>query len=105
MNNLTVDPNTLMSSNKANSLQSTLSKSKDNEKLLQSCQDFEAMFIKQMLSSMKQTVNKSGFIKENMGEKIFDDMLSDEYSKKMASTSGFGIAEMMYKQLAIKKYQ
>lgn len=91
--------------NRAKSLQSSVNRSIDNKKLLESCKEFESMFVKQMLSSMKKTVHKSGFIKENMGEKIFDDMLYDEYSKSMTEASGFGIAQMMYKQLAADRYQ
>lgn len=105
MSDLTVDTSQLIGRNRAKSLQNSISRTSDDKKLKESCQEFEAMFIKQMLSAMKKTVNKSGLIKENMGEKIFDDMLNDEYAKSMASTSGFGIAEMMYKQLAIDKYQ
>lgn len=93
------------SSSKAEMLKRSVETSEDNKKLLKSCKEFESMFVKQMLNSMKKTVNKSGFIKENMGEKIFDDMLYDEYSKSMTETSGFGIAQMMYKQLAADKYQ
>lgn len=93
------------SQNRVNSLSNRVQSGKDNKKLMESCREFESMFIKQMLNSMKKTVNKSGFIKENMGEKIFDDMLYDEYSKNMAKSSGFGIAELMYKQLAADKYQ
>ncbi|WP_223111626.1 rod-binding protein [Thiospirochaeta perfilievii] len=105
MNNLNLDPNQIVGNSKAVNLQKSITNSKDDQKLKESCKEFEAMFIKQMLSSMKKTVNKSGLIKENMGEKIFDDMLSDEYSKSMAQTSSFGIADMMYKQLAVQKYQ
>ena len=90
--------------NKAKSLQTGI-KNGNDKKLLESCQDFESMFIKQMLDSMKKTINKSGLIKENMGEKIFDDMLYDEYAKKMATTSNLGIAKTMYKQLSATKYQ
>ena len=85
-------------------LQKKSNLSSDDKKLMETCKEFESMFIKQMLDSMKKTVNKSGLIKENMGEKIFDDMLYDEYSKKMASSSRFGIAETMYKQLSVAKY-
>ncbi len=91
--------------NQAKSLQTSVNSSSDSKKLMETCREFESMFIKQMLDSMKKTVNKSGLIKENMGEKMFDDMLYDEYSKKMAASSGFGIADTMYKQLSIDKYQ
>jgi peptidoglycan hydrolase FlgJ len=62
--------------------------------------EFESIFIKQMLNSMKSTIVKSDLIKEGMGEKIFDDMLYDEYAKKMSKTSDFGIGEMMYRSLS-----
>ena len=74
--------------------------SAQREKLKEACRDFEALFIKQMLDSMRKTVDKSGLIKRNMGEDIFEDMLYDEYAKKMTETSRLGIADMMYNQLS-----
>jgi len=105
MNSLNLDPTQLSGNSKATQLKNSITQNSDDAKLRQSCEDFEAMFVKQMLDSMKSTINKSGFIKENMGEEIFDDMLGDEYAKSMAESSDFGIADMMYKQLAAKKYQ
>lgn len=86
--------------NRTQSLQNHAKRTQDDKKLKETCQEFEAMFIKQMLNSMKSTVNKSGLIKESMGEKVFDDMLYDEYAMKMARESSFGISDMMYKQLS-----
>ncbi len=71
-----------------------------DEKLYQACKDFEALFVKQMLDSMRKTVTKSGLIKNGMAEDIFEDMLYDEYSRKMTNTAGFGVANLMYKQLS-----
>ncbi|MBN2617049.1 MAG: rod-binding protein [Spirochaetales bacterium] len=104
MNNL-IDTDQLIGNTKATSLKKSIERTADDKKLRETCEEFEAMFIKQMLSAMKSTVNKSDLIKENMGEKIFDDMLYDEYAKKMSKTAGLGIADMMYKQLAVKKYE
>lgn len=87
------------SNNRVLSLEKRVNSSED-KKLRETCQEFEAIFIKQMLKSMKNTVKKSGLIKESMGEKLFDDMLYDEYATKMSKTSGFGVGEMMYKQLS-----
>lgn len=86
--------------NKINNLESLSRQKLEDRKLKQTCVEFESIFIKQMLNSMKSTINKSGLIKESMGEKLFDDMLYDEYAQKMAKTSQFGIADMMYKQLS-----
>ncbi len=90
---------------KMKSLEQSVKNVKEDKALRESCQEFEAIFIKEMLKSMKSTVKKSGLIKENMGEKLFDDMLYDEYAEKMSNTSDFGIADMMYRQLSVGKYK
>jgi len=69
------------------------------DKLKEACRDFEAIFLKQMLSAMKKTVDKSELINGGMAEDIFDDMLYDEYAKIMAKTGSFGLADMMFRQL------
>ena len=72
-----------------------------DSKLYQACQDFQAVFIKQMLDTMRKTVDKSGgLIQPNEGEKVFEDMLYDEYSKKMSKSAGFDLADNLYKQMA-----
>ena len=62
-------------------------------------QEFEAIFIKQMLNVMRKSVAKSGLMDGGMAEDIFEDMLYDEYAQNMAKTGSFGIADMIYKQL------
>lgn len=73
---------------------------KEQDKLKEACQDFEAIFIKQMLDSMRKTINRTGLIERNMAEAIFEDMLYDEYADHMSKTADFGIAEIMYRQLS-----
>jgi len=63
------------------------------------CLDFESIFIKQMLNSMRKTVEKTGLLDGGMAEEIFEDMLYDEYAMKMARTADFGLAAMVYGQL------
>ena len=54
-----------------------------------------------MLDTMRKTVDKSGsLIQQNEGEKVFDDMLYDEYAKKMSKSAGFDLAGNLYKQMA-----
>jgi peptidoglycan hydrolase FlgJ len=72
-----------------------------DSKLYQACEDFQAVFIKQMLDTMRKTVDKSGsLMQDNEGGKIFEDMLYDEYSKKMSKSAGFDLADNLYKQMA-----
>ncbi len=71
-----------------------------NSKLYKVCQEFEAIFIKQMLNVMRKTVVKNELFHGGFVEEIFEDMLYDDYSKKMAHNGHFGLSEMMYKQLS-----
>ncbi|MBF0449134.1 MAG: hypothetical protein HQL67_13150, partial [Magnetococcales bacterium] len=63
----------------ATSVQSAQTNSKispaDRLRLREAAADFESMFVKQMLSSMRKAIPKEdgGLIKESEGEKIFRD--------------------------------
>ena len=83
-----------------NKLSSTSISNAEMKKLKSACDDFEAIFIKQMLDAMKKTINRSELTKRNMGEDIFEDMLYDEYSKKMSGAAGLGVGDMMFQQLS-----
>jgi flagellar protein FlgJ len=69
-------------------------------KLYGVCQEFEAIFIKQMLNVMRKTVHKSGLMDGGMAEEIFEDMLYDEYALKMAQSGQFGLSDMLYRELS-----
>lgn len=77
------------------------SKIDKSSRLYKVSQEFEAIFIKQMLNVMRKSVNKTGLMDGGMAEEIFEDMLYDEYAQKMAETGSFGIANMIYKQLSV----
>ncbi len=71
--------------------------------LYKACQDFEALFIKQMLDAMRKTVNKEeDMLNGGMSQDIFEGMLYDEYAKKMAETAQFGLSDMIYRQVSSK---
>jgi peptidoglycan hydrolase FlgJ len=71
--------------------------------LYKACQDFEALFIKQMLDAMRKTVNKADdMLNGGMSQDIFEGMLYDEYAKKMAETAQFGLSDMIYRQVSSK---
>ena len=71
--------------------------------LYKQCQEFEAIFVKMMLKEMKNSVLKTGLIDGGYAEDIFEDMLYDEYAKKMAQTAQFGLAETIYLQINHQK--
>jgi peptidoglycan hydrolase FlgJ len=72
---------------------------KEDKELRAACNDFETLFVKQMLDSMRKTVQKAEKSDGNGGKDYFEDMLYDNYAKSMSETANLGIAKMMYKQL------
>jgi len=73
-----------------------------NTELYDACLQFEALFIKQMLNSMRNTVDRvslSDSSTDATSRDFFEDMLYDNYADKMARTANLGIAKMMYLQL------
>ncbi len=61
--------------------------------------EFESLFARQMLDSMRATLNNGhDLLNGGMAEEIFNDMLYDEYARMMARTGSLGIAEMIVRQ-------
>ena len=69
-------------------------------RLREACNDFEAIFIKQMLKSMRQTIDKGGLMDGGFAQETYEDMLDDEYAKKIAGAARLGVADMLYRQLS-----
>lgn len=70
------------------------------KKLFDASVEFESIFVKMMLSQMKKSVQKSGMIEGGYAEEIFEDMLYDEYAKKISQNESLGIAEEIYRTLS-----
>ena len=63
-------------------------------------QDFEALFIHQMLKSMRNTVPKDEEMSSS--RRIFTEMLDEQIANTASRTGSFGLAQMVYKELAGK---
>lgn len=71
----------------------------DQAKLKEVAQDFESLFLKQMLDSMRSTLNKDNrLVDTGMAGEYFEDMLYEEYSKIMSKRGTFGITELIVDQ-------
>lgn len=71
--------------------------SKDDDKLREACQEFEAYFIQQMYKSMQSTIDDSdSLFKKSNATKTYTDFLIEEQSKVIASGQGLGLTDMMY---------
>ena len=71
----------------------------DEAKLREAANEFEAIFIQQMLKTMRKTSLESNFIKKSEGEKIFRSMLDDQYAILSAKSGRLGLGEMIFQQL------
>jgi flagellar protein FlgJ len=70
------------------------------DKLYEQCLELETFLMKTLLTGMRSTVQKTGFIDEGFAGKMYEDMLWDEYAKDFTKNAGFGLAEMAYLELS-----
>ena len=70
----------------------------DREKLKKACEEFESLFIFQMLKSMRETIPQTGFLGNGAAKDIYQNLLDQELSKNMANRKAIGFGELVYKQ-------
>ena len=71
-----------------------------NDKLYELCLELETFLIKNLIKSMRGTVQKTGLIDTGFAGEVYEDMLYDEYAKTFSKNANFGFAEMAYRDLA-----
>ena len=62
--------------------------------------DFEALFIQQMLKSMRDTIDKGDLFHGGSGEEVYTSLLDEELSKDMAKAGGIGLSAMLLRELS-----
>lgn len=72
----------------------------ENKELKEACQDFEALILNKMLSTMRESVPDDGLFPKSYGEKVYQSMLDEEISKSIAHGRGIGFADLLYSQLS-----
>lgn len=70
-----------------------------DEDLMKVSKEFEAIFVNQMVSTMRKTVAKGGLVPESNAEKIYQSMLDYEYSKKISDSGQIGLWKIVYDHL------
>ncbi|MCW2278351.1 rod-binding protein [Heliophilum fasciatum] len=73
---------------------------KQKARLKAMCQEFEAVFLQQMLKGMRNTVMKSDLVPESPGRDIWESMRDEEYAKTMAKSNQVGLSTLLYNQLS-----
>ena len=64
-------------------------------------QEFEAIFVAQMIRAMRQARFAEGFLDGGLAGEVYREMLDDQLAIKMAQKGGFGLAQALYEQLAL----
>ena len=75
-------------------------RSDEADKLWKAAQDFESVFMFQVLKQMRSTIHTEGLMHGGVGEEIFTGLMDEELAKHMAGRGGAGIAKMMFSQLS-----
>jgi Rod binding domain-containing protein len=65
----------------------------------EAAEQFEAVFISQMLRPMFDTIPENQLLGGGRGEKVWKDMMVEEYGKIIAHKGGLGIADAVKKEL------
>ncbi len=68
------------------------------KELKDACQQFEEMFLTQMLTQMRKSAPKDGMFSGGQGEQQFAEMLDQERAKSWSQEGGIGLATMMFEQ-------
>ncbi len=76
----------------------------DRQRLKKAAQEFEGVFVQQLLEAMDKTVDRTdSMLSNSSAEEYFRSMLNESVAKEMTSGpagSGFGLAESVYRQMA-----
>jgi Rod binding domain-containing protein len=79
---------------------SALSGADGRSKLKKTAQDFETMFLEQMVDRMTQSNETDGPLGENgTGGGVWRSMLASEYAKTIAKSGGVGIADQVMRAM------
>ncbi len=72
---------------------------KDLVALKKACEQFEAVFAKQLLSEMRKGVQETS-LGDQAGSDIYKDMMDQAIGDSMAHQGALGIGQMLYKEFA-----
>ncbi|MAP96540.1 MAG: chemotaxis protein [Ponticaulis sp.] len=62
-------------------------------------EEFESMFLSQMLAPMFEPLETDGLTGGGAAERAFRPMLIDEYAKGMSQQGGIGLADQIYAEI------
>lgn len=72
---------------------------KPKDKAAAAAQDFEAVYLTQMMERMFDGLGEGGLLGAGAGGSAYRSMLADEYGKTIAASGGIGIADQVRREL------
>lgn len=85
--------------NRVEEVSARSARERDLAKVTQLSKDFEAIFLEQMLKTMRSSIQKSGLVDGGNAEEIYRSMLDNEYAKLMSAQGSSGLSQMIERQL------
>ncbi len=68
--------------------------------LREACAGFEAIFINQLLKTMRESVPESTFFGKSLQRDIYTSMFDMQVADRVAHGKGIGIGDLLYRQLS-----
>ena len=68
--------------------------------LRDACRQFEGLLTSFMFKAMRETVPDGGLFPQSQGDKIFQEMLDQQYADQMSRTHPLGLAAAMYARMS-----
>jgi murein DD-endopeptidase MepM/ murein hydrolase activator NlpD len=102
MNQIPVDWLTSSGSRLENKIAAARSGSATNQKaeLEKVSEEFEAIFIAQLLKVMRETIEDSGLLESGFGKSIYTELFDQEVSLNLARRGTLGISNLLYQSLS-----
>lgn len=71
------------------------------KKLLQASKDFEAIFVRQILTSMHGSATKNTLFGKNQpGQEIYQSIYDNQLADQIAQGQGLGVGKVLYRQIS-----
>jgi Rod binding domain-containing protein len=81
-----------------------IDRNKVDPQVLKAAEGFEALFLDQLMKTMRQTVPKNEMDLENGATEIYRGMLDSEYAQKAVHAGGVGLADQIIAYLDSQSY-
>jgi len=82
-----------------NSANPTFNENADKAKMEEAAEQFEAVFLQQMINSMWNSVPNEGLLSGGNEEAFYRDMFNQALSEEIASSQSMGLKDMILKEM------